>query len=305
MGSGGKSKQTTTAQTVSTPTPAPFLASGYQNLAQGADRLMGLDPSSFLTPANANQTGAFAAAGQGTGDPTAAGVGATNGLLNYRAPSITAGQLSGTDLNPYMNPFQQQVIDATTNDAANANAIGLNQIRSGTPTGAFNGSRAGVAEGQFTSDSMRNLSSLIANLRSGNFSQAQNAASTDIGNRLSADNTNASNDLASAGLRLNAGQQSANLGLLAAGNKRADVAQQLDAGNQQRAIDQSNNPQNALLQLLQAYGGLYGQIPAAAFTGQSGSSTGTQTGTYTPGALDVVDSISKLVAAVKGGGIGK
>lgn len=273
-----KQTQRTQGQTVSTPTPAPFLASGYQNLATGASDLLKTPASSFLTPANTNQTQAFARAGAGTGDPTASGVTATNGLLGYQAPT-----LASTDLSPYMNPYQKDVIDATLGDFNQGNAVALNQLRSSTPTGAFNGSRAGVAEGTLTSDNLRTLASTLAGLNSSNFQQAQGAAGTDI-----------ANNLASAGIRLNAANQSANLGLLGAQNTRADTAQQLAAGDEERAIAQQNNPATAQSQLLQLYGQLMNLIPTGAFTGQTGTSSGTTTSSTSPGALDIAGILAKI-----------
>lgn len=386
---GTKNKTTTQAQTVSTPTPAPWLASGYESLAGRANSLLDMNPASFTTPATSNQTQAFARAGAGTGDPTATGVAATNGLLNYTPqqvsaagartitgpnsadynastydPSlmagvnpIVAGQLRDTDLAPYYDPYQQNVIDTTMADAAEGNARSLNQLRSSTPTGAFNGSRAGVAEGVVTGENNRNLASLIASLRSTGFDKARGAASTDISNRLGADTQTASNLLTTQGANQNAtnnagatnaaalnamksllagdkmqtqlanqsgeqfadsaslqaqlanasaaeravginrdtAAQSANLSLLGAGNTRADTAQQLEAGGAERDINASQNPSNNILQMLQAVMGLYGGIPAGAFTGQTGSSSGKTTEETSPGLLDIMGTIMKMI----------
>jgi len=181
------------------------------------------NPASYTVPANSNQVGAYRAAqgigpnagmmqGQGLTGELAnaslmsgmpymwqAGAG-LQGLGNYNAPKTTmpqdwqasltaptgnynANTLAGTDLAPYQNPYQQQVIDASMGDYQNLLAQGMNSIKANTPQGAYGGSRQGVAMGQFAADAARGQASQLAGLRQGGFQNAQQAGQFDVGNR--------------------------------------------------------------------------------------------------------------------------
>lgn len=142
---------------------------------------------------------------------------------------IAAGQLSSTDLNPYMNPFQSSVIDSTLGQYDRQNQIDLNNARGrATAGGAFGGSGSALLQSQTQDANSRNLASTLAGLNSQNFSQAQGAAQFDIGNRLSASQANQGADL-------NAQQfnSSANLQRLLA-NQQAGLS--ADQGNQQAGL---------------------------------------------------------------------
>jgi len=121
-------------------------------------------------------------------------------LGNYNAPKTTmpqnwrasltaptgnynANTLAGTDLSPYQNPYQQQVIDASMGDYNNLLAEGMNSIKANTPQGAYGGSRQGVAMGQFAADAARNQASQLAGLRQSGFLNAQGMGQFDVGNR--------------------------------------------------------------------------------------------------------------------------
>lgn len=160
------------------------------------------------------------------------------GLLGYQpqqiaAPTqvnsnpITAGQLSTTDLSPYMNPFQSQVIDASIAQNQHARDMqGVSDNAAATAAHAFGGSRQGVQAAETTAGYDRNNQQNLADLNNQNFTQARQGAQYDIGNRLNADTfnsgqrfnadqfnatggynanvANAANGIAGAGLRLNA-----------------------------------------------------------------------------------------------------
>lgn len=302
---GGKQKSNTTATTVQTPSTPSWLSQPYQQYASSVAALP-QDASLYTTPATANQTQAFARAGAMSGaDPTAGAQTATGGLLNWTPQAVTAGQLRDTDLSAYMNPYEQDVINSTVDDFSNANAIGLNQLRASTPTGAFNGSRAGVAEGALTSGNTRSLAQLIASLRSNNYGQAQASALTDIGNRFSADQFNSQQDAQGAQFRLSAADQLARLGLAGSADQRAGIQQQADLGAQERAIASENNPYIALLNLLQTQGGLLGQVPIDAFTGQTQTQTGQTRTSTNAGLLSLLGTMAQGAGSMMPSGGGK
>jgi len=300
MGSGAS--QTTKTKSTSTQTPnAPgWYSQPYQSYAGRVSALGSMDPASFTTPATANQNSAFGRAALGTGNPTAAAYDATRGELGYTPQNVTAGQLSSTDLSPYMNPYTNDVINGTIADFGNGNAIGLNQLRASTPTGAFNGSRQGVAEGQLTSDNLRNLGLTVAGLRSQNFGQAQQAAGQDIGNRFAADQFNVNSGLQGASTRLGAANQLANIGMMGANNSRADTQQMADLGATERGINADNNPYVALINLLQTQGGLLGQIPGSAFVGSTTNQSGTQRTSSDPGLLGTLSTLANIASTFMG-----
>lgn len=187
---------------------------GNSGISQGMDATRGL---LNFQPMNVNGWNA-PAANQNLNQASSA----TQGLLNYTPDAVTAGQLSSTDLNSYMNPFQRDVIDAAGADFQNANQAGLNQLNT-VGNGAWGGSRSAVAQGQLVGDNTRNFAQQIAALRAANFGQAQQAALADIGNRFSADQFNVGSGLQGANFRLGAANQLGQLGLAGDENTRANV----------------------------------------------------------------------------------
>lgn len=100
---------------------------------------------------------------------------------NVQAAGYTAAQLADANLDPYMNPYTQDVIDTTMSDLGRArdsamNATGL----AATQGGAFGGDRHAIMESQNNADYMRQAASTSASLRNQGFQNAQNAAMADI-----------------------------------------------------------------------------------------------------------------------------
>ena len=107
------------------------------------------------------------------------------------ATPITAGQLSNTDLSPYMNPYTQSVINATLPGMQQANALSQNQqANAANSANAFGGSRQGIQQGVAQAQGAQNIGLMLANLNNQNFTQAQAAATGDINRNLTAATTN-------------------------------------------------------------------------------------------------------------------
>lgn len=176
--------------------------------AYTGERVAGFNPTQV-----AGQAGLLAAAN----DPTSANTmnratGAVGGLLDYNPQQVTAGQLSTTDMAPYYNPFQSQVIDASVAQNERARQIaGVANNQHSTAAHAFGGSRQGVADALTNEGYDRNNQQNLADLNTANFAQARQGAQFDIANRMTAGTTNAANDLSGANLRLNAGNSFANM----------------------------------------------------------------------------------------------
>lgn len=85
--------------------------------------------------------------------------------------------LSGAQIQGYMNPFQSSVIDATMARAHQDQQMGLNQIGDqAIHSGAFGGTRQGVAEGIARGQFDLNNQQTIAGLNAANYGQALQTA---------------------------------------------------------------------------------------------------------------------------------
>lgn len=105
--------------------------------------------------------------------------------------NLTPGLLSNTDLTPYQNPFQQQVIDNTLLDLDRARqmAVGQDQDRA-ISAGAFGGSRSGVLEAETNRNFADRAADISSRLRQQGFDRATRLAEGDIGRQTSADQFN-------------------------------------------------------------------------------------------------------------------
>jgi hypothetical protein len=111
---------------------------------------------------------------------------------NYDAATYNAGQLRDTNLSPYMNPYEAQVVSRSLLDLDRfrEGAVSGNQARA-TQAGAYGGSRHGVADSETNRGYIDQAGLLSSNLRSAGFRNAQDRALTDIGLRASSDAANA------------------------------------------------------------------------------------------------------------------
>ena len=152
------------------------------------------------------------------------------------ANAVTAGQLSNTSLQPYMDPYTQDVINATMPGMIQANALSQNQQgNAANSANAFGGSRQGIQQGVAQAQGAMNVGQMLANLNNQNFTQAQAAATGDINRNLQAQTTNQQSqqtDLARQNTDLLA-NQSAN----AADLNRSLSAQTANQGAQQAKIN--------------------------------------------------------------------
>lgn len=270
--SSSKQKTSSSEQSKATTTPnvPNWISSPWQQFGANVGAL---NPSSMQTVGpTANQNAASTRAG----------------LLGYRGPtSVTPGQLNGTDLSGYMNPFERGVIDTTIADWQYGNDLGLNSLRSQLTRPGSSPSRNNgfaVAAGQFMGDNSRTLANTLANLRSSGFLNAQDRAVSDIDRRFAGDQFNI------------------NTGLAADANERANIGLLSDIGTQERAIAQENDPYMQQVRALLMQAGLLSAIPANTFTGQtvdaSGSSSSTTKGT--PSLLDSIGRIMEIASAAGG-----
>ena len=200
--------------------------------------------SPYLTAAQANVGAAGTAAG---------GLGALTGATAYQ---------------PFMSPYQQDVIDTTLGEfdkQAQIQQQGLRDASLGVP-GAFGGGREGVQQAEYQLGSDRNRALLQAGMLQQGFGNAQQAAQTAFGNQQA---------IAQGQLGLGAGQ----MGL--SNFQRAGMGQDIGALGQMGALRQgitqaglSADQQAAQTAAYEPYGRLsqYGQ----GITGLAGGVAGMQ-----------------------------
>jgi hypothetical protein len=158
------------------------------------------------------------------------------------ADQVRAGQIASTDLSAYFNPYENQVVQNTLSDINMAGLAQQNELEAqASRSGAFGGSRHGVALSGLGSELTRQSGQAAAALRQAGFQNAQQMAQQDIAGRMQA-------DLANQGANLNADTTTAQL------------AQQAAMGNQAaaNAMTQFNVGNNLTAQQLNQSAGLQG-----------------------------------------------
>ena len=95
------------------------------------------------------------------------------------------GQLATTNLDPYMNPYQQNVIDKSIADINRQGSQMQNTLGAqASAANAFGGSRHGIAEGELGRNILQSVADTTTGLNQQGFTQAQGAAQTDIANQM-------------------------------------------------------------------------------------------------------------------------
>lgn len=111
---------------------------------------------------------------------TMQGVGAVQAA---QAPGqIQVGQLATTNLQPYMSPYQQQVIEAGQADIERQRQLASENLAAQAQrAGAFGGSRQAVQEGVLAGEALRQAGALSAQQRQQAFETALRSGQFDIG----------------------------------------------------------------------------------------------------------------------------
>ena len=128
----------------------------------------------YLQAAQTAQT-----AGAGALGNAATAVGGLGTFQNQAAASTGANAYQ-----PFMSPYQQQVIDATMTEFDKSRLGGQQQIRdAAVSSGNFGGGREGAMMGQYNADSLADRSALQAQMLQQGFGQAQQAANQNFANQ--------------------------------------------------------------------------------------------------------------------------
>ena len=103
-------------------------------------------------------------------------------VASFQGQQYQADQLANRDLSAYMNPYQDQVIDAAMNDLNRGRQMALNDTgAAATRGGAFGGDRHGIMEAQNNRDYMDQVARTSSQLRAQNYMNAQNMGMQDVG----------------------------------------------------------------------------------------------------------------------------
>lgn len=167
-----------------------------------------------------------------------------SGSPTVTAQNVQAGQLAGTNLGAYTNPYESQVVGQTLSDIERSRQMQANEAaRQAQAAGAFGGSRSAILESESNRNFAEQAARSAAQLRQAGFTNAQQMAQQDIQRRMQA-------DLANQGANLQAGTTTANLAQQAglANQSALNQAGQFGASAQNVAALQNMAAQNAARQ---------------------------------------------------------
>jgi len=145
--------------------------------------------------------------------PLNAAIGAAQGAASYIPQIIQAPQLSSTDLTPYMNPYQSDVVNTTMEQLQRQQQIAdAGDQAQATAANAFGGSRSAVLQNLNDATYNLNDAQTLAGLNQSNFSQAQSAAQNDLNRQLTASQANQTAGIQGGQLNLGGADALANMG---------------------------------------------------------------------------------------------
>lgn len=151
---------------------------GYTGQQLGGDyNAAGLDSGKYMSQLGKAGGGGYRAAMMSAPDKA---------LYDYNAAmaqgqSYQAQQLSDKNINDYMNPYTQSVIDSSMNDLDKARQQAINSTGvAATQGGAFGGDRHAIMESQNNADYMDQVARTSSQLRNQGYQNAQQAAMGDV-----------------------------------------------------------------------------------------------------------------------------
>jgi len=214
----------------------------------------------------------------------ATAVGGLGAIQNQAAASTGANAYQ-----PFMSPYQSQVIDATLSEFDKSRLGGQQQIRdAAVSSGNFGGGREGAMMGQYNADSLADRAALQASMLQQGFGQAQQAANQNFANQQGLFAMQNQQNLSNQGLagaygnqmnqqfglsdfnRQGMGQDINALGSLGAVNQGQQQA--LLSADQQQAQTGAYEPYGRLAQYGNALTGLAGGVAGGQYQQQNQSS---------------------------------
>jgi hypothetical protein len=213
---------------------------------------------------------------------------------NYQPQQVDPSQIASTNLQPYENPYTQDVINKTLPIMQQNLALSQNQQQNAANSAnAYGGSRQAIQQGVTQAQGAMGMGQMAAQLNQANFAQAQAAAGTDVASQNAAKlanqqaglTANQQQILAASGLG-NLGQQQmqnnvAQYGMLTSAGAQQEQQQQNDINAQMAKFQQAWSYPQAQLGMMESS---LGMTPYN--TGTSGSSASTsETQTSNPAAI--------------------
>jgi hypothetical protein len=172
------------------------------------------------------------------------------GVMGQQPQQITPGQLSSTNLQPYMNPYTQNVINQTLPIMQQNLGLQQNQQQNAAnAANAFGGSRQAVQQGVTQAQGAMGMGQMAAQLNQANFGQAQAAAQQDIQTSMAAQQANQAVQQNQGALNLQAAQGLGVLGQQAQLSQTRNFTEQQTAGQLEQ--QQAQNEMNANLAAFQ------------------------------------------------------
>jgi len=218
---------------------------------------------------------------------------AAQNATTYQPMNVGNNTVAGANLNQYMNPFQQQVIDASMSGLDRQRQMAQTGIGAqAQAAGAFGGSRHGVAQAETNRGFADVAGQTLAGLNMQNFTNAQQMGQFDAGQRQAAQMANQQAGLAGANLRMGAAGTLGNLANLGFGQGMQVQNQQANMGAQQQQLMQ------ALINAQRGQFAGFAGAPQQSVGGQVGAIGGmnygnTQTQTMKPGLFDFLTLASQ------------
>lgn len=217
-------------------------------------------------------------------NPYQQAAGAQTAAMNRVGQGLYGNAASG--MGAYANPYEDQVVQASMRDVANASNMGINQLDAqATAANAFGGSRHGVATAEAAKGFNQQALDQSARLRSQGFNTALGASQNDISNQLGA-----------AGQLAGMGQQSFGYG-------QSIQNQQMQQGQQQRMMMQS------LIDAAKGQYAGYTGAPAQGYGIMSDSTSGVantygQNTSMNPGLFNYLQLGANVMGSMKNNGSG-
>jgi len=156
-------------------------AGGLQQAMAGTQQAYGFQPQAVQP--TGYQAQAAEAQGYQPSAMTSQGYGASTvgQTPSVTAQNVQAGQLAGSNLGAYTNPYESQVVDQALGDIERSRLMAANQLGAqASAAGAFGGSRQGIAEAETNRACADQAARTASGLRQAGFTQAQQMAQADI-----------------------------------------------------------------------------------------------------------------------------
>jgi len=172
----GKSKSRQSQQSSSQTTVSPWSQQQYDTQTKGMMDAVGKYTSQPFNPYTGQMVAGLGQGEQAARDMAQAGSGA-GGLLDQASGAVTGAMgYNGTDVSAYYNPYEQDVVNAAGSyfDQNLSSQLSQNSARA-TQSGAFGGSRHGVADAELMRTSNMDRAGLMADLKYKGYNDARQA----------------------------------------------------------------------------------------------------------------------------------